>query len=233
MGFGEDPIIEMDVTVGLAASQITDAFHGVYYAKMAQPRWFGAPILKCPVDLWRYQEILCQTTPDVIIETGTAQGGSALFLATICQLLGRGRVITIDMKAPPSPPVHPGITYLTGNAVDPEMVLVVSHLAQMRLGEADTSDRTNRVMVILDSDHSAEHVLAELEAYAGLVTLGCYLVVEDTNINGHPVGSSHGPGPWEAIEAWLPLHPEFERDTDIETRHILTFNPNGYLRRRA
>ena len=85
-------------------------------------------------------------------------------------------------------------------------------------------------MVVLDSDHSQAHVAAELEAYRSFVAPGCYLVVEDTNINGHPVAADFGPGPMEAVEAFLPRAPEFEVDRSRE-RFLLTLNPGGYLRR--
>jgi len=85
-------------------------------------------------------------------------------------------------------------------------------------------------MVILDSDHSAAHVGAELDAYRGLVSPGCYLIVEDTNVNGHPVVPDHGPGPMEAADAFLAGAPEFVADRERE-RFMLTLNPRGYLRR--
>jgi cephalosporin hydroxylase len=88
------------------------------------------------------------------------------------------------------------------------------------------------VLVILDSDHSREHVLDELRLYAGLVTPGSYLVVEDTNVNGHPVFAEHGPGPMEALEAFLAETDEFEVDATRE-KFFLTFNPRGFLRKRA
>lgn len=87
-----------------------------------------------------------------------------------------------------------------------------------------------RVMVILDSDHSLTHVAGELEAFAPLVTPGCYLIVEDTNINGHPVYPEFGPGPMEAVLEFLPHHPEFVVDARCE-RLLMTFNPNGFLLR--
>jgi cephalosporin hydroxylase len=86
-------------------------------------------------------------------------------------------------------------------------------------------------MVILDSDHAMAHVRAELELYAPMVTAGCYLIVEDTNVNGHPVYPLHGPGPMEALGEFLPRHPEFEVDAECE-KFMLTFNPRGYLLRR-
>jgi cephalosporin hydroxylase len=119
--------------------------------------WLGVPTQKCPQDLWVYQEILVETRPDVIVETGTAAGGSALYLASICDLLDRGEVITIDvLAATDGLPRHPRISYFGGrSSVDPRLV-------------ADVRERVagRHAMVILDSDHSREHVLAELHAYA-------------------------------------------------------------------
>jgi cephalosporin hydroxylase len=89
----------------------------------------------------------------------------------------------------------------------------------------------DRVMVLLDSDHAEAHVRKELDLYAPLVTSGCYLIVEDTNVNGHPVYPLHGPGPMEAVQGWLPAHQEFEADRRRE-KFMLTFNPYGYLRRK-
>jgi cephalosporin hydroxylase len=86
-------------------------------------------------------------------------------------------------------------------------------------------------MVTLDSDHTAAHVLAELEAYAPMVSVGCYLVVEDTSVNGRPLLPGYGAGPGEALDEWLPGHPEFEVDWAIEERHGITTSPGGWLRR--
>ena len=85
-------------------------------------------------------------------------------------------------------------------------------------------------MVLLDSDHTRDHVLKELEAYSPMVTHGSYLIVEDTNLNGHPVEPEHGPGPMEALEAFLPAHPQFAHDTAMD-KFLLTFNPRGFLKR--
>jgi cephalosporin hydroxylase len=107
-----------------------------------------------------------------------------------------------------------------GSSVDPDVVARV----RAEVGEAAP------VMVLLDSDHRRDHVLAELEAYAPLVSRGSYLVVEDTNLNGHPVEPDHGPGPMEAAEAFLARHAEFAHDTSLD-KFLLTFNPRGFLRR--
>lgn len=203
----------------------TEAFHRAYYGAWLDRQgsmdlsWFGYRTIKSPGDLWAYQEILAETRPEVIVECGTAFGGSSYYLASLLDLLGRGEVITIDIEARPKQPTHPRITRLVGSSTDPAIVGAV---------RARVADR--RAMVILDSDHTAGHVSAELAAYRSFVAVGCYLVVEDTNINGHPVLPDHGPGPMEAVEGFLPNAPEFEVDRSRE-RFLLTHNPGGYLRR--
>jgi cephalosporin hydroxylase len=183
-------------------------------------QWMGFHILKCPTDLWTYQEILVETEPDLIVECGTRFGGSAAYLASLCDLLGRGRVVTIDIRQVSGQPNHPRIDYILGSTTTDAMA------AQVRRRIAPGE----RVMVILDSDHTRDHVLRELELYHAFVTPGCYLIVEDTNLNGHPAWPDHGPGPMEAVEAFLPAHPEFQIDRSRE-RFLMTLNPSGYLLR--
>lgn len=202
-----------------------DEFHRLYYyahdTTWTQTRWLGTSALKCPFDLWVYQEILVETRPDLVIETGTHAGGSALYLASVLDLVGHGRVVTVDIDVHKGRPTHPRLTYLHGSSTSEAILEEITALA----GEAE------RVMVLLDSDHSRDHVLRELELYAPLVTPGCYLVVEDTNVNGHPVVPGFGPGPMEALTAFLATTDDFEVDCSRE-KLLLTFNPSGYLRRR-
>jgi cephalosporin hydroxylase len=203
---------------------VADAYHRLYYDSRAwmDISWLGTPVQKLPLDLWIYQEILHGRRPDVVVETGTMHGGSALFLASICQLLDHGRVITIDLTTDPSRPRHPRISYLEGrSSVDPAL------LRDLRR----TLRPDDRVMVILDSDHSRDHVLAELRAYAPLVTPGQYLIVEDTNVNGHPVLPDFGPGPMEALPEFLAQQDDFAVDDRCE-RLFVTFNPRGFLVRK-
>jgi len=177
--------------------------------------WLGTQVVKTPLDLWVYQEILSRTKPDVIIETGTWAGGSALYLASICDLLGAGRVITIDIEERAGRPTHPRITYVTGSSVDDEVVKRV----RGRIDAADT------VMAILDSDHSKEHVLAELRRYGPLVSDGCYLIVEDTGAslsNWAPVD------PLAAVTQFLAENRAFTVDKACE-KFLLTAHPGGYL----
>jgi len=205
---------------------LVDQFHRLYFDARAfnmtwrNTYWMGHAILKCPLDLWLYQEILHTVRPAVVVETGTAFGGSAHYLASMMDLLGHGRVITIDIEDRPGRPPHPRITYLTGSSTDPNMV----HQVRELVGPAAP------VVVLLDSDHAMAHVAAELTLYAPLVTPGSYLIVEDTNLNGHPVFADHGPGPMEALEDFLPGHPEFAHDAGMD-KFFLTFNPQGFLKR--
>jgi len=208
-------------------AQIVQRFHRLYYElaphlTWQNTFWLGHRVLKCPLDLWVYQEILNEVRPDLIIETGTAFGGSALYLAHVCDALEQGRVITVDVVAKPNRPSHPRISYLTGSSVDPEILRHLSASAKV----------VDRVLVILDSDHQQDHVLNELNALSGLVTPGSYLIVEDTNVNGHPVDAAHGPGPFEAVELFLAECSDFVVDPERE-KFLLSFNPRGFLRRTA
>ncbi len=183
--------------------------------------WHGVPVRKCPMDLWVFQEIIVNTRPELIIEAGTYRGGSALFMASICDMLDQGRIVTIDTAEEPDRPGHARIQYVTGSSTDPE---VVSHLR-------DEAGAVQRVMVVLDSDHSGQHVLEELRSLGPLVTAGCYLIVEDTIVNGHPILRDFGPGPTEAVGQFLAERPGcFVVDRSCEKFHI-SFNPGGYLRR--
>jgi len=210
----------------LLEERIVREFHRLYYNSgsrtWSRTYWLGTHAQKCPLDLWVYQELLHELRPSIIVETGTAGGGSALFLASICDLLGQGSIVSVDIEARSGRPEHERITYLTGSSTAPEIRRDVEDLVGER----------NPVLVILDSDHARDHVLEELRIYAPLVTPGSYLIVEDTNVNGHPVSPDHGPGPMEALNAFLGETDEFSVDLDRE-KFFLTFNPRGYLRRRA
>jgi cephalosporin hydroxylase len=203
---------------------ITNRFHKLYYYRRAQTwrntTWLGTDVLKCPLDLWIYQELLHEVQPDWIVETGTAFGGSASYLASLCDVLGRGHVLTIDPVEREGRPQHPRIHYLRGRSTDPEIVARV----------ADTLSDARAVILLLDSDHAFANVLAELRAYHRFVTPGSYCVVEDGNIGGHPVAREFGAGPLEAVRAFLAENDAFEIDRARE-KFYLTFNPSGYLRR--
>jgi cephalosporin hydroxylase len=203
-----------------------DDFHRLWYYHSDRTwrsiRWMGIPVQKTPFDLLIYQEILCEVRPDVIVECGTAFGGSALFMANICDLIGNGRVLTIDKDVSQAQPTHARIEYLSGSSVDPSVITSV----QKRISSSSV------VMVVLDSAHNKDHVLAEMRAYAPMVTPGSYLIVEDGNLNDHPVMKASGPGPFEAIQQFLSEQNEFEVDKSRE-RLMFTFNPSGYLRKKC
>ena len=196
----------------------------VYYHTGARTwqntRWLGVPLQKYPTDLMAYQEIISETRPDVLIEAGTYKGGSAFYFASLFDLLGKGRVITMDIEDFPDKPKHPRIEYLVMSSISDE---AVRHIK----AEVKPEDR---VMVSLDSNHTVQHVSRELQIYSQLVSKGCYLVVEDTNINGHPVNFAYGPGPMEAVEAFITKNHNFEIDRSRE-KFMLTVSPKGYLRR--
>ena len=205
---------------------IVDQFHKFYYdsrmfgGAWGNTRWLGVPTIKCPMDMWVYQEMLFELRPDVVIECGTASGGSALYMATICDAQDSGRIVTIDIEEKPNRPRHDRIEYLTGSSTSDEMVERVGELVR----------GVDNVLVILDSAHNKNHVLNELKIYSRFVKKGGYLVVEDTCLNGHPIEPDFGPGPTEAVEEFLEENKDFEIDKSKEKFH-LTFHPGGYLRR--
>jgi cephalosporin hydroxylase len=208
----------------LVEPRLSETFHRLYYDSHVwkDTHWLGVPVQKLPLDLWIYQEILNETRPDVVVEMGTAKGGSAFFFASMFELLRHGEVLTVDIIAPEGRLEHNRITYLTGSSTAPEIVDIVKEFVAGR----------ERVMVVLDSDHSREHVLAELRLYGDLVSPGCYLVAEDTNINGHPVYTDFGPGPMEAVTTFLEERDDFEIDRRRE-KFLLTFHPSGFLRKKS
>jgi cephalosporin hydroxylase len=209
---------------GAAERAAASWFHRFYYAAPERTwentSWLGTKIQKFPGDVWVYQEILYELRPDLIVETGTNWGGGAYYLASICDLLGHGRVLTIDLDAKPNPPQHERVTYLAGSSTAPETL--------ERVREHAVGAQT--CLVILDSDHSYEHVSDELRCYADLVTLGSYLIVEDTNIAGHPVLGGLPRGPYEATQEFLARDARYELDATRE-KFMMTFNPGGYLKR--
>jgi cephalosporin hydroxylase len=210
--------------------RVVEAYHELYYRKRLWDRtaWMGAPCLKSPHDVWVYQEILFETRPTLIVETGTAWGGSAHYLGCVLDAMHasdghEGRVVSIDTLARTGEIDHPRVTKIKASSTDGGTVARVRAM----IGGHD------RVMIILDSLHNRDHVLAELVAYGPMVTEGCYAVVEDSNINGHPVHTDfapdQGPGPFEAVADYLRTTDRFEVDRARE-KLFMTLNPCGYLR---
>lgn len=213
----------------VAPEEIVRRFHIMTYGNPAMwnLRWLGIPTEQNPNDVWIIQEIIYETRPDFIVETGTSKGGSAAIWAMILREANpAGRVITVDIKDsvvagtfPPS--LREKVDFVIGNSVAPEVVARISAMVQGK-----------KVMVLLDSDHHRPHVLLELEAYSPLVSPGSYLIVQDTNINGHPVTQVSYPeyGPMEAVEEFLARHPQFQPDGSRE-KLLFTMHPRGFLKR--
>jgi cephalosporin hydroxylase len=199
-------------------------FHKLYHSLGASTYndtyWMGTELQKCPMDLFTFQEILYETKPDVLVEAGTYKGGSAAYYASIFDLMHKGRIVTIDIEKYPNLPQHPRITYLLGSSTSDEILKQVK--AAIQPGE--------RVMVVLDSDHHRDHVYKEMQLYSPLVSPGCYLIVEDTHFNGHPILPRFGPGPFEAVQDFQKGNKDFVADARRE-RFLMTFNPGGFLKR--
>ncbi|MGI9556646.1 MAG: CmcI family methyltransferase [Solirubrobacterales bacterium] len=205
------------------AREFTSVYHELKEQTFGTTTWLRVPLVKTPADMLAFQEIIAETRPELIIETGVYVGGSALMFASVMELLGiDGAVVAVDVDlsvVSDRVRAHPAIELIEGSSTDPQ---IVDRIRERAGGK--------RVMVDLDADHRAHHVLEELRVYSPLVTPGCYLVVEDGFLGGRPVRPEAVPGPSEAIDAWLQEEPPFEADRWRE-RFLLTQNPRGYLRR--
>jgi cephalosporin hydroxylase len=182
--------------------------------------WLGRSVTRPATDLIAYQELVSRLRPEWIVETGTGDGGRALFLASICELLGSGRVLSIDEDSGDDLPQHPRITYLAGH---PAHASTAERVREM------VGDPPN-ALVLLGSRGSRQRMMTEFGLYAPLVPPGSYVVMEETIVNGHPVWPSFGPGPFEAARQLVAARDDFVPDPDLE-RSGLTFNPQGFLKR--
>ena len=200
---------------------VIDGFHELLYARQSI-MWMGHNLLKSPFDMWVYQEILNVIRPELIVEFGTWKGGSALYFAHLCELLNNGIVVSVDIKPWANAPKHDRICHITGDSSSKQVIKLVHEIAKAY----------GVIMVILDSDHHKEHVLKELDAYWDIVTPGSFLVVEDTNVNGHPVYPAFGPGPHEAVQEWIKTEngQHYMIDKSCE-RFLISSHQGGYLRR--
>ena len=185
--------------------------------------WLGHPVWQNILDLWTIQETISDVKPGLLIECGTNRGGSALFFAHLFDLLGRGQVITVDIKRLHTLE-HPRIKFMIGSSLDANIISYASSQAAAAEGP---------VLVILDSDHSAQHVLQEMEAYGPLVTPGSYMLVQDGVIDTLEMFKAGRPGPLVAIREFTKKHPEFEVDAARSERFLITHHPLGWLRRKA
>lgn len=204
--------------------------------------FMGVYCAKNVLDLWNYQEIMWELKPGLVVEFGTYAGGTALYLAWVMRcvhLFGQGpspRVLTVDTD---HRPLHPfARTAYALNGIETVEDFSTGEYSRSRITQNlsdawKVSGRDLAVMFIMDSDHSKENVLAELQMLRDLTRPGDYVIVEDSNINGHPVKPDFGPGPWEAIEEYERHHPDdYEHDESRENKFGMTFNPRGYLRRK-
>lgn len=214
--------------------------------------WFGRPAIQFPNDAWALQELVWKVRPDLIIETGIAHGGSLIYSASLLAMLDlcdaseqgemldprapKRKVLGIDIdirkhnrEAIEAHPLFPRIEMIEGSSIDRETIDKVH----------DVASGYERILVCLDSNHTHDHVLAELEAYAPLVTQGSYCVVFDTLVEDMPEHLSGdrpwGPGnsPKSAVHAYLKNNPDFEIDSRIDKKLLITVAPDGFLKRIA
>jgi cephalosporin hydroxylase len=174
----------------------------------------------CPTDLLAYQDLIAEVKPDWVIETSAGDGGRALFLATICELVGHGQVLSINPSAGEDHPKHPRLRYVEGNPVDGEIVKQVQDM----VGEGP------KALVILGSSRGVVHMAKEFELYSPFAAVGSYVVMLNTILNGNPVLPEFGAGPAEAVNQIMRTRTDFEQDPYME-KYGLTFNPGGYLKR--
>ena len=196
--------------------------------------WMGRPIIQYPQDMIAMQEIIWEIQPDLVIETGIAHGGSLIFYASILELIGKGEVLGIDIdirehnrREIESHPMFKRISMIEGSSISGDIVA--------KAGNAAREKQT--VLIVLDSNHTHEHVLKELELYSGFVTKGSYLVVFDTIIEDMPP-NSFSDRPWEkgnnpktAVREFLKSHDEFVVDKNIDHKLLISVAPDGYLKR--
>lgn len=198
-------------------------------------KWLGLPIIQMPADVVATQEIIWENRPQVIIEAGVARGGSVVFHASMLQLLGEGQVVAVDIEirshnraAIEDHPFAHRVALVEGSSTDEG---VLDQLAAL-VGDAE------RVMVVLDSNHTHEHVLAEIELYTRFVTPGQFMIVADTVVEELPF-QEHRPRPWgpgnnpkTAVDQYLREHPGvYEVDDVINSKLLLTSSRGGYLRK--
>lgn len=196
--------------------------------------WLGLPIIQFPQDMVAIQEIIWSTKPDVIIETGVARGGSLILSASILHLLnGNGKVLGVDIDIRP----HNREAIETHSLSNRIELIQGSSTEDKVFNEVNSYiNKSDRVMVILDSNHTHEHVMKELDLYSNLVSKGCYLVVMDTVVNDMPKGFFDD-RPWDqnnnpktAVYEFLSQNDNFEIDENIHNKLLITVAPSGYLK---
>jgi cephalosporin hydroxylase len=202
-------------------------YHNWYYTTQVwmTTTWLGVKCRKWVGDMWNYQEILFALKPSLVIEFGTCYGGSAMFFASVMRQTGQPfRVLSVDIShdiLDPAARCDSDILFIESSSAAPA---VAEHIESLK------TQFPGKIFAILDSDHSMSHVLAEMKLLRPLLSAGDYLIVEDSNINGHPVLPASGPGPYEAIEAYEHEFPDdYTHDQARENKFGFTFAPNGFL----
>jgi cephalosporin hydroxylase len=198
------------------------AQHHQHTIAFDQCHWMGIRAIKNPLDAWIYQEILYEIKPDIVIEIGSYYGGSTLYLAHLLDILNNGIVLSIDIDRTNFQASHDRIVCLTGDSASPAILEKVQALCQHKT-----------ILVIHDGDHSKEAVLRDMHAYADIVSINSYLIVEDGITDLYRPGGDFGnynAGPLIAIEQFLQTHPNYIVDSERE-RYIMTYNPKGFLKR--
>jgi cephalosporin hydroxylase len=198
--------------------------------------WMGRPIIQYPQDMIAMQELIWNIQPDLVIETGIAHGGSLIYYASILELIGKGEVLGIDIdirehnKAEiEKHPMFKRIRMIQGSSIDPAIVEEVKAFAAGK----------EKVLVVLDSNHTHEHVLAELNLYSPFVSMDSYIVVYDTIVEklpadylpGHVRPWGIGDNPWTALHSFLENNPGFEIDRSVNDKLLISVAPDGYLKR--
>ncbi|RVU30302.1 CmcI family methyltransferase [Neptunomonas marina] len=207
-----------------------EAYHQWYYNSEVwhDVKYMGVPCYKSVADMWNYQEVLAELKPALIVEFGTRFGGSALFFSVTGRAINPDlKVVSVDISHEdvfPEVLLDSAIQLVTGSSSDPQIALRIEKMRALYPGP---------VFFILDSDHSKSHVLAELELLRRVTKSGDYVVVEDSNINGHPVLPGWGEGPYEAIQEYMAQYPDdYVTDSAREQKFGFTFAPSGFLIKR-
>lgn len=198
----------------MVKNEIIKNFHDLYYGSYVwanDMKYKGIPLEKMPLDLWIFQDIIYDVKPDLIIELGSCFGGSATWMGDICETFGHGHILTFEITKSVIAPPHPRVDFVRTNC----LIGVAIHKVREAIHKYG-----NKVLVIDDGAHDRHSVSRALELYSPFVSKGSYFIVEDTNVTEAK----------EAIEEFLPRHPEYEIDKHCH-KFFLTFNPNGYLKK--
>ncbi len=212
-------------------SFLTETIHSGYSYNFS---WMGRPIIQYPQDMIAMQEIIWEVKPDLIIETGIAHGGSLIFYASLLELIGKGEVVGVDIdirshnkKEIEKHSMFRRIHMIQGSSIDPDVVAQVAKFTKKK----------KRILVTLDSNHTHDHVLRELEMYSPFVSKNSYLVVFDTVVEDLPKSAvknrpwGKGDNPKTAVHKFLATHKNFAIDQTIENKILVSVAPDGYLKR--